>query len=93
MKKIPSPGASSSTAQAIVDAHQPSVAGVGFKPVLSLSARVWLGLAFVGPPAPYPFLAVGAVQSPGHFPLVYLTALVPTSFPGVSYGKLPAPFP
>ena len=93
MKKIPSPGASSSTAQAIVDAHQPSVAGVGFKPVLSLSALVLFGLAFVGPTAPYTFFGVGAVQSRGHFALVYLIAMVAISFTAVSYGKMAGAFP
>ena len=65
----------------------------GFKPVLSLSALVLFGLAFVGPTAPYTFFGVGAVQSRGHFALVYLIAMVAVSFTAVSYGKMASAFP
>ena len=51
-----------------------------FKPVLSLWALVLFGLAFVGPTAPYTFFGVGAVQSRGHFALVYLIALIAVEF-------------
>ena len=81
----------------------PQPAGVGnnyrssprpsFKPVLSLSALVLFGLAFVGPTAPYTFFGVGAVQSYGHFALVYLIAMIAVSFTAVSYGKMAAAFP
>ena len=65
----------------------------GFKPVLSLSALVLFGLAFVGPTAPFTFFGVGAVQSHGHFALVYLIAMVAVSFTASSYGKMAAAFP
>lgn len=64
-----------------------------FKPVLSLRALVLFGLAFVGPTAPYSFFGVGAVQSRGHFALVYLIGMVAVSFTAVSYGKMAAVFP
>lgn len=64
-----------------------------FKPVLSLTALVLFGLAFVGPTAPYTFFGVGAVQSRGHFALVYLIAMVAVSFTAASYGKMAAAFP
>lgn len=67
--------------------------GPGFKPVLSLTALVLFGLAFVGPTAPYTFFGVGAVQSRGHFALVYLIAMVAVSFTASSYGKMAAAFP
>jgi putrescine importer len=65
----------------------------GFRPVLSLGALVLFGLAFVGPTAPYTFFGVGAVQSRGHFALVYLIAMVAVSFTAASYGKMAAAFP
>src|SRR5208283_2269936 len=65
----------------------------GLKPVLSLWALVLFGLAFVGPTAPYTFFGVGAVQSRGHFTLVYLIAMVAVSFTASSYGKMAAAFP
>jgi putrescine importer len=65
----------------------------GLKPVLSLWALVLFGLAFVGPTAPYTFFGVGAVQSRGHFALVYLIAMVAVSFTAVSYGKMARAFP
>jgi putrescine importer len=65
----------------------------GFRPVLSLGALVLFGIAFVGPTAPYTFFGVGAVQSHGHFAMVYLIALVAVSFTAVSYGKMAAAFP
>lgn len=64
-----------------------------FKPVLSLGALVLFGLAFVGPTAPYTFFGVGAVESRGHFALVYLIALIAVSFTAFSYGKMAAAFP
>lgn len=64
-----------------------------FKPVLSLTALVLFGLAFVGPTAPYTFFGVGAVQSRGHFALVYLIAMVAVSFTAASYGKMATAFP
>ena len=64
-----------------------------FKPVLSLWALVLFGLAFVGPTAPYTFFGVGAVQSRGHFALVYLIALIAVSFTAASYGKMSAAYP
>lgn len=64
-----------------------------FKPVLSLWALVLFGLAFVGPTAPYTFFGVGAVQSHGHFAMVYLIAMVAVSFTAVSYGKMASAFP
>ena len=67
--------------------------GPGFKPVLSLTALDLFGLAFVGPTAPYTFFGVGAVQSRGHFALVYLIAMVAVSFTASSYGKMAAAFP
>jgi amino acid transporter len=65
----------------------------GFRPVLSLWALVWFGLAFVGPTAPYTFFGVGAVQSHGHFAMVYLIAMVAVSFTAASYGKMASAFP
>jgi len=65
----------------------------GLKPVLSLGALVLFGLAFVGPTAPYTFFGVGAVQSRGHFALVYLIAMVAVSFTAASYGKMAAAYP
>jgi len=65
----------------------------GLKPVLSLWALVLFGLAFVGPTAPYTFFGVGAVQSRGHFALVYLIAMVAVSFTAASYGKMARAFP
>jgi putrescine importer len=65
----------------------------GLKPVLSLWALVLFGLAFVGPTAPYTFFGVGAVQSRGHFALVYLIAMAAVSFTAVSYGKMARAFP
>jgi putrescine importer len=62
-------------------------------PVLSLSALVLFGLAFVGPTAPYTFFGVGAVQSHGHFAMVYLIAMIAVSFTAASYGKMAAAFP
>ena len=56
-------------------------------------ALVLFGLAFVGPTAPYTFFGVGAVQSRGHFALVYLIAMIAVSFTAVSYGKMAAAFP
>jgi len=67
--------------------------GQGLRPVLSLSALVLFGLAFVGPTAPYTFFGVGAVQSHGYFALVYLIAMIAVSFTAVSYGKMAAAFP
>jgi len=64
-----------------------------FKPVLSLWALVLFGLAFVGPTAPYTFFGVGAVESHGHFAMVYLIAMVAVSFTAVSYGKMASAFP
>jgi amino acid transporter len=61
--------------------------------VLSLGALVLFGIAFVGPTAPYTFFGVGAVQSHGHFAMVYLIALVAVSFTALSYGKMAAAFP
>ena len=60
---------------------------------MSLSALVLFGLAFVGPTAPYTFFGVGAVQSHGHFAMVYLIAMVAVSFTAVSYGKMASAFP
>jgi putrescine importer len=68
-------------------------AAPGLRPVLSLGALVLFGLAFVGPTAPYTFFGVGAVQSHGHFALVYLIAMIAVSFTAVSYGKMAAAFP
>ncbi|MGC2398449.1 MAG: APC family permease [Acidobacteriaceae bacterium] len=65
----------------------------GLKPVLSLWALVLFGLAFVGPTAPYTFFGVGAVQSHGHFAMVYLIAMIAVSFTAVSYGKMATAFP
>jgi len=65
----------------------------GLKPVLSLWALVLFGLAFVGPTAPYTFFGVGAVQSRGHFAMVYLIAMVAVSFTAASYGKMARAFP
>jgi amino acid transporter len=65
----------------------------GFRPVLSLRALVLFGLAFVGPTAPYTFFGVGAVQSRGHFALVYLIALIAVSFTAASYGKMSGAYP
>src|SRR5215475_14223759 len=65
----------------------------GLRRVLSLSSLVLFGLAFVGPTAPYTFFGVGAVQSRGHFALVYLIAMIAVSFTAVSYGKMAAAFP
>ena len=64
-----------------------------FKPVLSLWALVLFGLALVGPTAPYTFFGVGAVESHGHFAMVYLIAMVAVSFTAVSYGKMASAFP
>src|SRR5215475_4262875 len=65
----------------------------GLRRVLSLSSLVLFGLAFVGPTAPYTFFGVGAVQSRGHFALVYLIAMVAVSFTAISYGKMAAASP
>jgi putrescine importer len=65
----------------------------GLRPVLSLWALVLFGLAFVGPTAPYTFFGVGAVQSHGHFAMVYLVAMIAVSFTAASYGKMAAAFP
>jgi putrescine importer len=56
-------------------------------------ALVLFGLAFVGPTAPYTFFGVGAVQSHGHFAMVYLVAMIAVSFTAASYGKMAAAFP
>ena len=61
--------------------------------MLSLWALVLFGLAFVGPTAPYTFFGVGAMQSRGHFALVYLIALIAVSFTAASYGKMSAAYP
>jgi putrescine importer len=66
---------------------------IRFKPVLSLRALILFGLAFVGPTAPYTFFGVGAVQSRGHFALVYLIALIAVSFTAASYGKMSGAYP
>jgi putrescine importer len=58
-----------------------------------LWALVLFGLAFVGPTAPYTFFGVGAVQSDGHFAMVYLVAMIAVSFTAASYGKMAAAFP
>ena len=63
------------------------------RPVLSLGALVLFGLAFVGPTAPYTFFGVGAVESRGHFALVYLIAMIAVSFTALSYGKMATAFP
>ena len=63
------------------------------RPVLSLGALVLFGLAFVGPTAPYTFFGVGAVESRGHFALVYLIAMIAVSFTALSYGKMASAFP
>jgi putrescine importer len=60
---------------------------------LSLWALVLFGLAFVGPTAPYTFFGVGALQSQGHFAMVYLIAMIAVSFTAASYGKMAAAFP
>src|SRR5580704_10330565 len=65
----------------------------GLRPVLSLWALVLFGLAFVGPTAPYTFFGVGAVESHGHFAMVYLIAMIAVSFTAASYGKMAAAFP
>jgi putrescine importer len=65
----------------------------GLRPVLSLWALVLFGIAFVGPTAPYTFFGVGAVQSHGHFAMVYLVAMIAVSFTAASYGKMAAAFP
>jgi putrescine importer len=74
---------------AIGDPDFPSL----LKPVLSLWALVLFGLAFVGPTAPYTFFGVGAVESHGHFAMVYLIAMIAVSFTAMSYGKMAAAFP
>src|SRR5580693_10194262 len=71
----------------------PAGSSHAFRPVLSLWALVLFGLAFVGPTAPYTFFGVGAVQSHGHFALVYLIAMIAVSFTAVSYGKMAAACP
>lgn len=68
-------------------------APVRLKPVLSLWALVLFGLAFVGPTAPYTFFGVGAVESHGHFAMVYLVATIAVSFTAMSYGKMATAFP
>jgi putrescine importer len=73
--------------------RDPNAAAPEFRRILSLGALVLFGLAFVGPTAPYTFFGVGAVQSRGHFALVYLIAMVAVSFTAVSYGKMAAAFP
>ncbi len=65
----------------------------GFKPVLSLWALVFFGLAFVGPTAPYTFFGVGSLESQGHFALVYVIAMLAVSFTAVSYGRMATAFP
>jgi len=75
------------------DASRVSSGSPGLRPVLSLSALVLFGLAFVGPTAPYTFFGVGAVQSRGHFALVYLIAMIAVSFTALSYGKMATAFP
>ncbi|MGH8237512.1 MAG: APC family permease, partial [Steroidobacteraceae bacterium] len=65
----------------------------GLKPVLSLTALVLFGLAFIGPTAPYTFFGIGAAQSRGHFATVYLVALVAVSFTAASYARMAAAFP
>lgn len=67
--------------------------GQRLRPVLSLGALVLFGLAFVGPTAPYTFFGVGAVESRGHFALVYLIAMIAVSFTALSYGKMATAFP
>ena len=64
-----------------------------FNRVLSLSALVLFGLAFVGPTAPFTFFGVGSIKSHGHFALVYLIAMVAVSFTAFSYGRMSAAFP
>ena len=67
--------------------------GQKLRPVLSLGALVLFGLAFVGPTAPYTFFGVGAVESRGHFALVYMIAMIAVSFTALSYGKMATAFP
>src|SRR3984893_3473312 len=77
----------------VSDSPSEVTTSTGFRPVLSLWALVLFGLAFVGPTAPYTFFGVGAVQSHGHFAMVYLIAMVAVSFTAASYGKMAAAFP
>jgi len=86
-------GGGTTTSVSNAPSHGGSAQTPGFKPVLSLSALVLFGLAFVGPTAPYTFFGVGAVQSRGHFALVYLIAMIAVSFTAASYGKMAAAFP
>jgi putrescine importer len=88
----PSPPVASTTTEIAPQASN-SGTRTGFRPVLSLFALVLFGLAFVGPTAPYTFFGVGAVQSRGHFALVYLIAMVAVSFTAASYGKMAAAYP
>jgi len=84
---------SSNTTATGTGTSQPGEGTGTFRPVLSLWALVLFGLAFVGPTAPFTFFGVGAVQSRGHFALVYLIALVAVSFTAASYGKMSAAYP
>jgi hypothetical protein len=65
----------------------------GWRPVVSLWALVMFGLAFVRPKPPHAFFGVGAVQSHGHFTMVYLFAVIAVSLPAASSGKIPVAFP
>ena len=57
----------------------------GLRPVLSLWSLELFGLAFVGPTAPDTFFGVGAVQSHGHFAMVWMVAMIAVSFTAPSY--------
>jgi len=93
MENTPAPATSPLGSRALEIPEKGLGDKIGFRPVLSLPALVLFGLAFVGPTAPYTFFGVGAVQSRGHFALVYLIAMVAISFTAVSYGKMAAAFP
>lgn len=64
-----------------------------FRPILSLWALIFFGLAFVSPTGPFTFYGIGATQSHGHFASVYLIALIGVSFTAASYGAMAAAFP
>ncbi len=59
-----------------------------FRRVLSLTALLCFGIAFVGPTAPYTFFGIGSGKSHGHLALVYVIATVAMMFTAVSYGRM-----
>lgn len=65
-----------------------SVSPPAFRRVLSLTALLFFGIAFVGPTAPYTFFGLGGEKAQGHLALVYVIATVAMLFTAISYGRM-----